>query len=56
MGRFDDLYHVDLTSGERKLIGKRMSRGDTNASVSPSGRYVAYYNQDAVWLYDVRAW
>ncbi|MGN8226212.1 alpha/beta hydrolase family protein [Gracilimonas sp. BCB1] len=39
-GFFNDWYYVDLETGERTLIGKKLSEG---VSLSPEGKFAAFY-------------
>ena len=50
-GFFEDVYLVNLTNGKRSLVAERL---DSSFAVeaSPSGRYVAYYNDGHIWLFD----
>jgi len=51
-GRFADLYVVDLETGERKLVGKRLAGGwrAPGASLSPDGRFAVYFD-DGDWFF-----
>ncbi len=49
-GFYNDIYHVDLATGERQLVVEK--QGSRDMALSPSGRYVAYYRDQAYWLYD----
>lgn len=66
VGSLSDLYVVNLTDGERTLVAERVEGGgstvgqwvrpsgasEPDVSLSPGGRYVAYY-QDRAWhLFD----
>ncbi len=50
-GSYKDLYLVNLNTGQRKLIGRRI---DENAYISPMGRYVVFYKEKNWFLYDTR--
>jgi dipeptidyl aminopeptidase/acylaminoacyl peptidase len=50
--RFRDVYVVDLQKGGRKLVASKL-RGQP--SLSPDGRYVAFYDDKQWRLYDVAA-
>jgi dipeptidyl aminopeptidase/acylaminoacyl peptidase len=50
-GTFSDFYIVSLKDGTRKLI---VSRLDGGVSLSPTGRYAAYYKDKNWFLYNVR--
>ncbi|RUO65599.1 Prolyl oligopeptidase family protein [Pseudidiomarina planktonica] len=50
-GFFSDVYHLDLDSGEQQLVASKMSWGH-DVELSPNGRYVAYYQNGQLWLYD----
>ena len=49
-GWYRDLYLVNLKTGNRKLLEKRIY---DHASISPLGKFVAYYNDKQWFLYDV---
>lgn len=55
-GRYQDAYWVDLKTGKRQMIEKHAERAWRNRGeqVSPSGRYVAYYKDQAYHLYDTK--
>ncbi len=49
-GFFDDYYVVDLQTGERKRVARKLRFG---AQISPGGRYIVFF-EDRQWhLYDV---
>lgn len=48
-GNYDDIYLVDLTAGARKKI---VSRLGTRPSLSPNGRFIAYFQERNWHLYD----
>ncbi|MDA3843722.1 MAG: prolyl oligopeptidase family serine peptidase [Candidatus Kapabacteria bacterium] len=48
-GWFFDLYIVDIRTGERKLIKKRL---EEKAHISPLGKFVIYYYDKAWYIYD----
>ncbi|MCX7880368.1 MAG: prolyl oligopeptidase family serine peptidase [Ignavibacteria bacterium] len=48
-GHYSDLYVINLITGEKKLIGKRLNEG---AHLSPQGKYVVYYKDKNWYLYD----
>ena len=53
-GRFSDLYVVDLETGERHLVARRLSSGRSRSgSLSPDGRFAIFYNDGDWHLYDV---
>ncbi|WP_394172565.1 alpha/beta hydrolase family protein [Thalassotalea litorea] len=52
-GFFSDFYLVDLDDGEAKLIKQKLSSYN-DMKVSESGRYVAYYDQGHIWVWDSR--
>ncbi|WP_199610063.1 alpha/beta hydrolase family protein [Flocculibacter collagenilyticus] len=52
-GFFHDLYHVDLKTGKKVLISKKVL-ADEIAHVSPNGRYVAYYQDQAFHVFDAK--
>ncbi len=49
-GRYADVYHVDLESGERRTVATKL-RGPT-AQLSPDGRFVAYWSDPHWHLWD----
>jgi dipeptidyl aminopeptidase/acylaminoacyl peptidase len=52
-GFFADLYHIDLKTGQKKLVYKKLARGNaSDAKLSQSGRYITYYHDGSVWTYD----
>jgi dipeptidyl aminopeptidase/acylaminoacyl peptidase len=52
-GQYADLYAVDLESGERRLVARRISRGrSSSGSLSPDGRFVIFYDDGDWHLYD----
>ena len=50
-GFYSDLYYIDLKTGQKKLIHERLTNANS-AKLSPSGRYVTYYFDEAIWTYD----
>ena len=52
-GFFADLYHINLKTGNKTLVHEKLSN-TTSAMVSPSGRYVTYYHDSAVWMFDLK--
>ena len=53
-GRFSDLYVVDLESGERHPVARRVASGRSRAgSLSPDGDFVIFYDQGNWHLFDV---
>jgi dipeptidyl aminopeptidase/acylaminoacyl peptidase len=54
-GRFSDLYIVDLKSGERQQVVRKIGgRRSHDGSMSPDGRFVIFYNDGDWHLYDVK--
>ncbi|GAB5537102.1 MAG: prolyl oligopeptidase family serine peptidase [Rubricoccaceae bacterium] len=51
-GRFHDLYVIDLNNGTHTQIAERLA--SSARSLSPEGRYVAFYDAGDWHLYDVR--
>ncbi|MDZ7689890.1 MAG: hypothetical protein U5K69_01830 [Balneolaceae bacterium] len=49
-GFFDDYYVVDIQNGERKQIARKLRFG---AEISPSGKYVVFYEDKNWHLYDI---
>ena len=47
-----DLFVTDLKSGEKKLLVEKQSIGIGQISLSPGGKYLAYYSKGDWWLYD----
>ncbi len=45
--RFADYYHIDIVSGERKLL---LEKEAGSVQISPTGKYILY------WCIDERAW
>ena len=53
-GHFADLYVVDLATGDRHLVAKRLAAGRSQSgSLSPDGRFVIFYDAGDWHLYDV---
>jgi dipeptidyl aminopeptidase/acylaminoacyl peptidase len=50
-GEYFDLYLVNLNTGERKLVEKRLNE---KAYLSPQGKYLVYYKDKKWHLYDPR--
>lgn len=48
-GRFQDAFVVDIDSGSRKRIARKLP---SRPQLSPQGRYVAYFEKDHWHLYD----
>ncbi|QQX76465.1 MULTISPECIES: S9 family peptidase [Aequorivita] len=48
-----DIYCKDIQTGEMHLIVAEQSLNDL-VSISPSGKYVAYFKNGDWWIYDVR--
>jgi len=46
----DDLYAVDATTGARTLVAQRLR---FQPQLSPSGRYIVYFDNGRWWSYDV---
>ena len=54
-GQFSDLYVVDLKTGKRQEVARRVASGRSRAgSLSPDGRFVIFYNDSDWRLYDVK--
>jgi dipeptidyl aminopeptidase/acylaminoacyl peptidase len=54
-GRFSDLFVVDLKSGERHEVARRVASGRSRSgSLSPDGRLVIFYDDGHWHLYDVK--
>ncbi len=50
-GSFNDVYSVDLSSGKKQLITKKLSSNET-PELSPTGKYVTFYRDNHFWLYN----
>jgi dipeptidyl aminopeptidase/acylaminoacyl peptidase len=48
---YQDLYHVDVATGERTLVAERRQ---WSYGISPGGRYVVYHQDDHYWVHDLR--
>ncbi|MGX5914401.1 prolyl oligopeptidase family serine peptidase [Aliidiomarina sp. Khilg15.8] len=53
-GFYQDLYHVDLDSGERQLVVEKV-RSSEQGHLSPDGRYVAYVDDAKYRVFDSEA-
>jgi dipeptidyl aminopeptidase/acylaminoacyl peptidase len=54
-GAYEDLYVVDLESGERELVRERLATGrSSSGSLSPDGKHILYYDDGDWHLFDVR--
>jgi dipeptidyl aminopeptidase/acylaminoacyl peptidase len=54
-GQFSDLYVIDLKSGDRQLVVRRITgRRSYDGSMSPDGRFVVFYKDGDWHLYDVK--
>ncbi|MEQ8523599.1 prolyl oligopeptidase family serine peptidase [Gracilimonas sp.] len=49
-GFFNDWYYVDLETGERTLIGKKLSEG---VNLSPAGKFAAFYENKNWYLWNI---
>ena len=56
-GRFGDVYAVDLATGERQVVARRMAGGwrSPTASSSPDGAFVLFYSDGDWHLFDTSA-
>lgn len=50
-GFFSDFYHIDLASGTQSLVVEKLS-SYAQMKLSESGRYVAFYQNKHVWVFD----
>ncbi|URQ85575.1 S9 family peptidase [Pseudoalteromonas sp. SCSIO 43088] len=50
-GFFSDFYIVDLKTGKKSLIAEKLS-SYTPVKLSASGRYAAFYKDQAIWAFD----
>lgn len=48
-GSYQDLYLINLNTGEKRLIANRISEG---AHLSPLGKYIVFYKEKNWYLYD----
>jgi dipeptidyl aminopeptidase/acylaminoacyl peptidase len=48
-----DFYLVDLSTGKSKLLLKKHSGSMVHTTASPSGKYIAYFQQKNWWIYDI---
>lgn len=48
-----DIYLADLSTGERELFLKKHPGSPLYTLVSPSGNYIAYFQQKNWWVYDI---
>ncbi|MCF1456823.1 MAG: prolyl oligopeptidase family serine peptidase [Shewanella sp.] len=53
-GFFKDIYLVDLNTGHRQLLISQQPSGEM-PSLSPDGKFVVYFQQGNVYLYDIAA-
>lgn len=51
-GFFSDFYVVDLNTGERKRVAKKLRSG---AELSPNGKFVVYYHDKDWHLYNIQS-
>ncbi|WP_417873518.1 prolyl oligopeptidase family serine peptidase [Xanthomarina gelatinilytica] len=49
-----DLYFKDLKTGVKKLLVERQYLRQGQVTISPLGRYIAFFNNHHWWLYDVK--
>ncbi|MBN1183698.1 MAG: S9 family peptidase [Bacteroidales bacterium] len=49
-----DVYIMDMESGEKKLLIKKLVNTVGSLNISPSGRYVLYFKDRHRWCYDTR--
>lgn len=52
-GFFNDHYVIDLESGKKTLIAEKLPSGSA-VKLSESGRYVAFYENQNIWLFDAK--
>ena len=48
---FNDVYNVDLSSGKKQLVTKRL-KSNQSPKLSPTGKYVTFYRDNHFWLYN----
>lgn len=48
---FQDIYLVDVQTGERELVKERVQ---SFQGMSPGGSYLLYFQEDHFWVYDVQ--
>ena len=51
-GFFNDWYYVDLETGERTVIGKKLSEG---VNLSPGGRFAVFYTNKHWFMLDIES-
>ena len=49
--RYEDLYAIDGVNGDKKLVARKVT--NDAATLSPGGRYIAFYSEGDWHLYDV---
>ncbi len=52
INEFIDIYMKDYVTGRKKLVAQQVKEEKRSVSLSPSGRYVAYYKDKNWWIYD----
>ncbi|PRZ23288.1 S9 family peptidase [Flavobacterium granuli] len=52
-GIYADLYVLDLQTGRKKLIVKKISHQKNHIIVSPHGKYITWFTNNNWWLYDI---
>lgn len=50
---FADIYIKDLATGKTKLLLKKVWVQPNQVSISPGGKYIAYFNEKQWWVYDI---
>ena len=48
-----DYFLVNVSTGEKELIFKKVSGFDSEMDFSPDGRFITYYKDANWWLYDI---
>lgn len=51
-GSYQDLYHVNLVTGEKQKVASRLPSSWARGSLSPNGRYVAYLENEQLYVFD----
>jgi hypothetical protein len=49
-GEYNDVYHVDLNSGERQLVVRKLR--ESTPQLSPDGRFVVFWNDPHWYMFD----
>ena len=52
-GIYADLYVLDLHTGRKKLIAKKINHQKNHIVISPEGRYITWFDQHNWWVYAI---